>query len=256
MKVEYMYLDITDLLKQWDYDPDNTIRIQKLRDGREVLQLRQPFGIEQYELVGRPDGKRPFNKGSILEEFLDRIERYKKAHSTDEGFKLKHEDFVLLQSEGMLYYSRYLILFQIEDYERTARDTTHNLLICDLVDKYLDNEEDKKEILQFMPYIVRINAIAKAKIQENKKLKNAARQILKSAIELIHNIPQIDTPTFQIEKKRSIETLKTKLTEISSDQSISPLEKLQTDLDKAVEEENYEKAAKLRDTILKYFQKK
>jgi hypothetical protein len=256
MKVDFMYIDMTELLKQWDYDPDNSVRIQKLRDGREVLQLRQPFGIEQYELTGRPDGKRPFNKGSILEEFLDRLERWKKTHVADEGFRLKHEDFLLLQSEGTLYYSRYLILFQIEDYERTARDTAHNLLICDLVEKYLDSEDDKKEILQYMPYILRINAIAKAKIQEGKKMKNAARQILRSAIELIENIQHVDTPTFQIEKKRSIESLKNQLTEISAEQHTSPLEKLQTELDQAVEEENYEKAAQLRDTILKYFQKR
>ncbi len=251
-----MYIDMTELLKQWDYDPENTVRIQKLRDGREVLQLRQPFGIEQYELTGRPDGKRPFNKGSILEEYLDRVERWKKTRNSDDGFKLKHEDFLLLQSEGILYYSRYLILFQMEDYERTARDTAHNLLICDLVEKYADNEDDRKELLQYMPYILRVNAIAKAKIQEGKKLKNAARQILRSAIELIQNIPQVDTPTFQIEKRRSIESLKNQLTEIASDQHTSPLEKLQNELDQAVEAENYEKAAKLRDTILKYFQKR
>jgi hypothetical protein len=250
-----MYLDITDILKQWKYDPDKPARIQKLRDGREVLQLRQPFGIEQYELSGRPDGKRPFDKSSVLEEYLDRLEKYKKAHPTDEGFKLNHDDFLLLQSEAGLYYSRYLILFQLGDYERTVRDTTHNLLICDLIDKYFANEDDKNEVLQYMPYIVRINAIAKAKIQEDNKLKHAARQILKSAIELINNIPQIDTPTFQIEKKRSIESLKTRLSEIGTEQSLSSLERLQNALDKAVEEENYEKAAKLRDTILKYFRK-
>jgi hypothetical protein len=255
-KVESMYLDITDILKQWEYDPENPARIQKLRDGREVLQLRQPFGIEQYELQGRPDGKRPFNKSSVLEEFLDRLEKHKKTHSTDEGFRLRHSDFLLLQNEGILYYSRYLILFQLEEYERTARDTTHNLLICDLIDKYLENEDDKNEMLQYLPYIVRINAIAKAKIQERKRLRHSARQILKTAIELINNIQDIDTPTFQVEKKRSIEILKTRLTDLAPEPVVTPLERLQSELERAVEAENYERAAKLRDTIIRYFQKK
>jgi hypothetical protein len=251
-----MYLDITDLLRQWEYDPESTIRTQKLRDGREVLLVRQPFGIEQYELSGRPDGKKPFNKDSILDEFLDRIERYKKVHSTDDGFKLKHEDFILLQNEGILYYYRYRILYQIGDFERTIRDTTHNLLICDIIDRYHDDDEEKKELLQYKPHIVRVNAISKAMIQVNKKLKNAARQIIKSAIDLIQNIPQIDTPTFQVEKTRSIESLKTTLMEISAEQqSLSPIEKFQIELDKAVEDENYEKAAELRDIIRNYFDK-
>jgi hypothetical protein len=255
-KVKNMYVDITDILRQWEYDPEDMIRIQKLKDGREVLHVRQPFGIEQYELSGRPDGKRPFNKESVLAEFLDRIERFKRTHGTAEEFKLKHDDFLLLQSEGILYYSRYLILYQIGDFDRTVQDTMHNLLICDLVEKHLDIEEDRNELLQYKPYILRVNAIAKAMIQVNKKLKNAARQIIKSAIDTIQNIPRIDTPTFQLEKVRSIESLRTALMEISTEQNVSSIERLQIELDRAVEEENYEKAAEIRDTILKFFQKK
>lgn len=255
-KVKNMYVDITDILRQWEYDPEDTIRVQKLKDGRDVLIVRQPFGIEQYELSGRPDGKRPFNKESVLAEFFERIERFKRAHGSDIGFRLKHEDFLLLQSESILYYSRYLILYQIGDFDRTVQDTVHNLLICDMIEKYLDIEDDRKELLQYKPYILRVNAIAKAMIQVNKKLKNAARQIIKSAIDTIQNIPQIDTPTFQLEKSRSIESLRTALMEISTEQHISSIERLQIELDQAVEDENYEKAAELRDTILKYFQKR
>ena len=243
-----MKFDITGLLKNWEYDPDNFIRILKLKDGREVLQVRQPLGIEQYELTGRPDGKKPFQKESVLKEYLDRLEYHKLLFSTDKNFKLNYEDFILLQDEGMLYYARYLLLYQIGDFEKTIADTEHNLKICILVDKYLTDEEVKNELLQYRPYILKINAISKAMIKIQNQLKNVARDILKSAIDTIQNIPDINTPTFKLEKNRSIDYLRTTLLEISEEE-LSEIENLEIELDRAVEKENYERAAELRDQI-------
>jgi len=243
-----MKLDITQLLKEWEYDPDNYIRVLKLKDGREILQVRQPLGIEQYELQGRPDGKRPFEKESVLKEYLDRLEYHKLLFSIDKAFKLNYEDFILLQDEGMLYYARYLLLYQIGDFRRTIRDTEHNLQICDLVNDYLDDEEIKNELLQYRPYILKINAISKAMIKIQKKLKHAARDILKSAIDVIQNIPDINTPTFKLEKHRSLDSLRTTLLEIS-DGTLSEIDRLEIELSKAVEVEDYERAAELRDQI-------
>ncbi len=62
----------------------------------------------------------------------------------------------------MKVYFRYLVLFQIGDFKRTVRDTEHNLKICDIVGNYAENEEDKKEILQYRPYILRMNAVSRA----------------------------------------------------------------------------------------------
>ena len=40
-----MSADITDILREWDFDSDNQIRIIQAEDGRQVLQVRQPMGI-------------------------------------------------------------------------------------------------------------------------------------------------------------------------------------------------------------------
>ena len=128
--------DLSEFFRSWKYDSDNQIRIIKADDGREVLQVRQPLGVEQYELDGRPDGLTPEGRSSYLEVFQERLERHLAANGSEEGFALSHEDFLLLQSEGLLYYYRYLVLFQIGDFERTARDTDHNLALCELVEKH------------------------------------------------------------------------------------------------------------------------
>ena len=209
-----MSADITDILREWEFDSDNQIRIIQAEDGRQVLQVRQPMGIEQYELDGRPDGKKPFGRDSALEEFQARLESYRHAHGADEGFALSHEDFATLQGEGVLFYFRYLVLFQIGDFVRTGRDTEHNLGLFALVEKYSDSDDDRKELLQYKPYVVRMNAIARAMISLHKEMKSAAEDILNGAISTIEGMQDIDTPAFQFERVRSLNYLKATLKQI------------------------------------------
>ena len=243
-----MSADITDLLREWEFDSDNQIRIIQADDGRQVLQVRQPMGIEQYELDGRPDGKKPFGHDTALEAFQSRLESHRTAHGTEEGFNLSHEDFAALQGEGVLFYFRYLVLFQIGDFVRTARDTDHNLALFAMVEKHLDSDEDRKEILQYKPYVVRMNAVARAMSSMHKEMKSAAEDILTNAISVIEDMREIDTPAFQFERVRSLNYLKTTLKQIR-DKKDSPAEALQGELKTAIDEEDYERAAALRDRI-------
>ena len=243
-----MSADITDLMREWEFDSDNQIRIIQADDGRQVLQVRQPMGIEQYELDGRPDGKRPLGRESMMEEYQARLENYRSAHGSDSGFTITHDDFANLQGEGVLYYFRYLVLFQIGDFVRTARDTEHNLNLFSLVEKYGDNDEDRKELLQYKPYVVRMNAIARAMISLHKEMKDTAEDILNGAINAIEGMHEIDTPAFQFERVRSLNYLKATLKQIHEKKE-TPLDALRSELTAAIEEEDYEKAAVIRDRI-------
>jgi len=240
--------DISEILNNWLYNPEDQVRIIKTGDGREVLQVRKPLGIEQYEMDGRPDGIRPFAKNSVLEEHLSLLEAFKATNGTDQGFVISHQDFLELREEGILYYYRYLVLFQIGDFARTARDTEHNLKICDLVDRYVESEEDKNELLQYRPYITRMFAISKAMISLHQEFKSAAMGIIESAIEEIENMPDIDTPAFQFERSRSLNYLHSTLRQMG-DQCFAVVDGLKKQLEIAVAEEDYEKAAELRDQI-------
>jgi hypothetical protein len=243
-----MAADITDILREWEFDSDNQIRIIQADDGRQVLQVRQPMGIEQYELDGRPDGKKPFGRDSALEEFQAQLENYRSSHGSTEGFALSHEDFAALQAEGVLFYFRYLVLYQIGDFVRTARDTDHNLSLFRLVEQFGDSDDDRKELLQYKPYVLRMNAIARAMISLHKEMKSAAEDILQAAISAIEDMGEIDTPAFQFERVRSLNYLKATLKQIH-DKKDSPTEMLKTELQQAVEAEDYEQAAALRDRI-------
>ncbi len=243
-----MSADITDILREWEYDSDNQIRIVQADDGRQVLQVRQPLGIEQYELDGRPDGKRPFGRETVLEEFQARRENYAASHGSEEGFSISHEDFAALQAEGVLYYFRYLVLFQIGDFVRTARDTDHNLALCDLMERFGESDDDRKELLQYKPYILRMNAISRAMISLHREMRSSAEEILRAAISAIEDMGEIDTPAFQFERVRSLNYLKATLTQIHQKKA-SPADALKSQLAAAIEEEDYERAAVLRDRI-------
>jgi hypothetical protein len=244
-----MEQDISEILRDWEYNPEDNIRIIHAADGRKLLQVRQPLGIEQYEMEGRPDGKRPFGKQTVLMEFEERLEQWKSAHDQDDsGFILSSGDFHLLQNEGILMYFRYLHLFQISDFERTARDTEHNLKICQLSEKYCEDKEEAKAILQYKPYILRINAVANAMLSLQKNVKNLARKIIQQAINQINEMEDVDSPAFKLEKARSLSYLKSALEQFSEEEP-SEVERLKMDLKQAVEEEDYERAARLRDTI-------
>jgi len=240
--------DLTEFFRSWKFDADNQVRIIKADDGREVLQIRQPLGVEQYELDGRPDGLTPEGYSSYLELYQIRLERYIEENGSESGFALSHDDSQLLQNEGLLNYYRYLVLFQIGDFERTARDTGHNLELCELVSKFVESEEDKNEILQYRPYILRMHAIARAMVSLHGEMKAAAKEILESAIEEIEKMPAIDTPAFQFERIRSLNYLRSTLKQVL-EKKVSPLDRLKQELDAALEEENYERAAELRDRI-------
>lgn len=243
-----MAKDISKLLNDWEYDPDNNVRIVQAEDGRQIMQVRLPLGIEQYELDGRPDGKKPFGKDTILEETEERLSTYIIEHASADGFALGNKDFLLLQNEGILFYYRYLQLFQMGDFERTSRDTEHNLRICELVEKYADESVDKSSILQYKPYILRINAIAKAMLSLHKNLKVMAKKVIETAIAEIKKMPEIDTPAFHFEKIRSINYLKTALKQIL-DKPDDPVERLKGELEDAIKAEEYEKAAEIRDRL-------
>ncbi len=173
--------DLKHLLCEWEYDPNESVRFVDGDDGRQVLQVRLPLGIEQYELDGRPDGGRPFDRESVLDEIEAKLEEFVDRNGEDEGYSIDHDDFVMMQNEGILYYYRYLLLFQIGDYERTSRDTEHNLRLCNLVERDCTNKDDRRTLLQYKPYILRVNALSRSMLHLGNDDKRRALSVIEKA---------------------------------------------------------------------------
>ncbi|MFP4363058.1 MAG: UvrB/UvrC motif-containing protein [Spirochaetia bacterium] len=240
--------DLWRFLRDWEYDPEHPARIISLNSGREVLQVRLPLGVEQYELEGRPDNERPFGRDTVLEEIKSRIEKYTEKHGSDKDFLLSDEEFALLEQEALLFYYRYLVLFQINQYQRTANDTEHNLEVADIVEKYVDDDYKRNLVLQYRPYMLRINALSRAMLAVSSGLVSVAREVINSAVTEIEGLAKVDSPSFQLEQHRSINQLKSALAELENDDD-GAKQALQEELNEAVQREDYELAAQLRDKI-------
>ena len=125
----YMNFDISSLLEQWDYQPGQVV-VRKFRgkDGIDKVQLRVDLGLLQMNATGRPDGKRPFGRESLLEHYLAQREKFRSEHGGDDKeFRLGPEDCARLQQEAIQYHHRYICLFQLEDFDAVIRDTDRNL---------------------------------------------------------------------------------------------------------------------------------
>ena len=118
--------DLRKILKAWPYDPEHDARIVRGDDDRELLQVRTPLGLEQYELDDRPDGLRPHGMESALDYQTHRLNQAKFS-GREADFELSPQECSELFHEGTLYYFRYVRLFQLKDWARTIRDTARNL---------------------------------------------------------------------------------------------------------------------------------
>ena len=97
--------DISKILETWKYGDGDHVRRVTTADGDEVLQVRLPLGIEQYELNGRPDGLRPQGEESWFQHYTQQAEK------TPWNIELEEDDFQNLKEECLLYYYRYLLFF-------------------------------------------------------------------------------------------------------------------------------------------------
>ncbi len=237
-------IDLTRFLKDWPYDEERNVRFLTTADGREIMQIRLPLGVEQYEMDGRPDGKRPFGRETFLDEMRERVS---KALLDDQEYTISPQDYAAMRQEGILYYFRYLVLFQAGRYENVIRDTSHNLELSEMVDRYYQGE-DRSELLQYRPYIIRINGISRALRELAGHDKEAARTELERSKEEILALEDVETPIFEIEKLRSLQHIDQVLEQVG-EAEMSPQERLEEDLRKALQAEDYERAARIRDRL-------
>ena len=249
-----MVRDIREMLNEWAFDPHNNIRMVMGSDGRAVMQVRLPLGLEQYELDGRPDGLHPDG----LDSWLAVIERRIILHQDEGGslspFQLSNDDFLHLQNEAILFYYRYMLLFQMNDFERVVRDTAHNLKVSDIIDRYFTDEENRTSVLQFRPYVIRMNAMARSMLSLQQNDFPNCVQILRNAIDVIEALEMLPSPAFQFEKSRSLTYLRTAMEQLVAQQP-NEKAKLEEELEKAVEAEDYEHAAEIRDEIKRLIDK-
>ncbi|MBX9653506.1 UvrB/UvrC motif-containing protein [bacterium] len=242
-----MSRDISDLLSAWSVD-DFPVRVIDGDDGRPKLQRRLALGILQLEMDGRPDGQTPFGDESYFDHFQRRCD------SEAESFYLTSADCQKLASEAILYFQRRLCFFDLGDFERAARDADRNLEVFSFARKHALDEEDAWMLDQYRGFVLSHRARAKALSALKNQDFNSALAAVDEGFAKIRTFLDeydIDEEMAAGDELRQLRRLRDTITghptELPAGGDIAQI--LRDQLRSAIENEQYERAAKIRDQL-------
>jgi len=242
--------DIGPILNGWPHEPGQ-VTVRKVRgvDGKIKIQLRVDLGLLQMESAGRPDGQRPYGCESMLGYLQKLLRHHRRAHGSGDGFALNPEQCELLRAEAAQFYYRYLSEFVLGEYKAVVRDTGRNLDAMDFCRRYAAEDDDREAMEQYRPYILMMNTRGRAHLALRGGRLRAAREAVRLGIKRIRKVFGESDEEELAAGSSELATLAALLREIESKMPVDPVEQLQRKLAKAVEEERYEEAARLRDLI-------
>ena len=237
-----MNYDIGKILDEWPFNPDEfTARRIKTR-GSEKIQIRIDMGVLQLEVDGRPDGEHPHGCASLLEYYRSLLHESK-------GMTLDEEECEELFQEAWQYYHRYLSLFYLEDYASVQRDTGHTLEIFALVQDHAADENIKWYFEQYYPHAIMMQTRAKAMQSLQEDDYRAALVDVDDGIRQIEEFVQRWESEDMEEELPEISFLREWREELEEERPLTQREQLERDLSAAVDAEDFEEAARLRDKI-------
>ena len=253
--------DISKILRDWEFDPDDvTVRLVDGDDGRQKVQIRVDLGLLQMEMHGRPDGMRPENCDSWLDYYELKVRQRQENHE-EEDWKLAAEDCGRLLREGIQFYHRYVAFWHLKLYHLCARDTQRNLRLFAYVRKHARNMRDRLQFDQWRPYVTMMHTRAVAfSLVEAEEFEKALQEIdsgisgIRAFLDEYDQTDQADECselTNLLEWREEIGAAYAKRSAGSQDaaESQGAASELRERLEAAVAEERYEEAARLRDQI-------
>ncbi len=244
------YIDLESTLRDWHYEPEK-ISVRKIlgADGTVKIQMRVELGILQMEATGRPDGAKPHGWPSLLTYNQKRLTRHRHRNGMGLGFGLSRQECSDLRIEASLYYRRYIALFVLEEYASVAEDTSHSLAIFDLSKEYALEPEDRLALEEFRPYVLMMDARARAyHAMEEKEASSALAHVNRGIMAVKAHYEDHGQPE-AAELSEEIKVLRLLSGELRDQAPKDSLIVTRKALRAAVEQERFEEAARLRDAL-------
>lgn len=257
-----MTVDLRPFFDEWPHHPDDddrNVRCVRGEDGRLVIQVRARCGLFQWEYEGRPDGRRPHGFTSLLDYYRHRLEEVRRPVGEDASLDLEKSDIEEIGQELMDYYQRRVLFFRLGEYDRARHDAEHNLALMDIIRHHTDDPDLILEHEKWRPFVTmdRTRADALQSFQGGEYDEGLLK--IDTGIEEIgdfyrtHGRPDLVPQSQEI---AALNDLKLQLREaygipLSRDEVIAGLREEQQ---KAIADEDYERAAKIRDEIERFEQ--
>ena len=232
---------LDDILSDWSFDPSTlNVRLIKGADGRDVLQMRVDMGILQLETTGRPDGEQ-------VKEFETYLEFLQDKQLKDAEFSASEDDCMEIDREFMQFYHRRICWLRLQYYHRAVMDADHTLRLMDLCQKISDDEEWNGSHEQYRPFVLfhRTQAAALGALEESTA--EDAVQEISSGLDVMQEF----FIKHEAEEYYDSDELVVRLTELREQlrDEYKVGKTLKERLSAAVEQEQYELAARLRDEL-------
>jgi excinuclease UvrABC helicase subunit UvrB len=119
------------------------------------------------------------------------------------------------------------------------------------VNTYGEEEEDRLNLEKWWPYILRIHAVAGAMKATEEEDFDGALAIVEEGREQIKNLSEVEAEEFFVELERSQQALDELTEELRSKKPLSQREILEQRLQEAIDSEEFERAAVIRDELKK-----
>lgn len=250
------YIDLHNTLRDWPYEAEK-ISVRKIlgSDGVVRIQMRVELGVIQMEAHHRPDGSRPLGCDTLLEYHRKRMQSHIELNGTTLGFALTPQECYGLRGETSMFYRRYVAYFVLEEYDGVVRDTSHALDILDLCHEHAMEREDRESLEEFRPYILMMNARARAyEALDESQPASALAHVNRGIMNIRHCYAERGMAEM-IEASEELRILRGLAREINEKVPRDSLVVTRKALREAIEHERFEEAARLRDELKNLYQR-
>ena len=234
--------DIDAALRGWAFKPGVLqARFVRAGNGRQVIQMRVDLGLLQLETAGRPDGTQPHGFPTYFAYLRDQ------ARAAADGFVLSEEQCQEADREFVQFYHRRVCWLALRHFERAVADADHTLAFMDFVRDHSPGEEYTRAHEQYRGFVLfhRTQAAAARAVERDQP--EAAIDALRSGLEKLREFFAAHDAEGQMEDDGMVQRLREMEGSLRQAHGID--ETLREQLDRAVAEEDYETAARLRDAL-------
>ncbi|WP_422924796.1 UvrB/UvrC motif-containing protein [Singulisphaera sp. PoT] len=249
-----------DTLQGWPYEPEPgevIAREVRARDGRTVIQVRVELGVLQMEIGGRPDGLKPHGFATYLEYLRYRAAGKGNAKSSRaSAWTMSTEHCTAADRELMQFHHRRLAWLTLQRYDKALLDAEHTLAMMDFIAEHSNDAEYIASHERLRPLVLFHRTQALAALALERRKPEEAVDIVREGIDRLTTPPRHDADEDEDEDEAEsgespnqplIEQLRILEQDIRKNFSVQKT--LKEQLDEAVADEDYERAAKLRDQI-------
>jgi hypothetical protein len=216
----------------------------RTRTGREVIQVRVDLGMMQIETAGRPDGTQPHGFPTYF-DYLQSLAA--KAERADREFTLSEEQSEEADREFTQFYHRRIAWLTLRAFDKAIADADHTLAFMDFIRDHAPNDEYRLAHEQYRGFVLfhRTQAAAASAVEAEDPEKavdailTGLRQIRSFFAE--HDLEEQTEEDGMVRQLRKLEKSLREMHGIE--------ETLQEQLDTAIANEEYERAARLRDAL-------